>query len=349
MRTPNLFAFATSELSQDAFVCWLASWADPALKDQNEALLVTATAFLARLLEVGKGPKMPEYRSIQVRRQESGIDVLLVVNGDTAIIIEDKTDTKDHSDQLRRYKTSVADEFPKDRIAAVYLKTGDQCDYQSVDEAGYGRFLRKDFLNILDRGDQSGVRNEIFADFRRHLHGIENAVQSFASCPVQEWNNDWRRWNGFFMALKERLGDGGWGYVANPGGGFMGSWWHSCDGKYLQLNMDNLHFMITIPEIDKARLLWESWNSALFTKNGTNGITIKKTRQERGKWMRVAELVGGYLQTDTQQGRLDFDKTVDFLRKVENFMDAAMEVERTTLKPVESNGRQAASGDEEGA
>ena len=27
MTTPNLFKFATSELSQDAFICWLLSWA----------------------------------------------------------------------------------------------------------------------------------------------------------------------------------------------------------------------------------------------------------------------------------------------------------------------------------
>jgi hypothetical protein len=27
MNTPSLFRFATNELSQDAFICWLASWA----------------------------------------------------------------------------------------------------------------------------------------------------------------------------------------------------------------------------------------------------------------------------------------------------------------------------------
>jgi hypothetical protein len=67
-----------------------------------------------------------EYRSIEVRRQWKDIDVLLVVNGDTPILIEDKTDTKDHSDQLPRYKKVIAGAFPEDRIAAVYLKTGDQ-------------------------------------------------------------------------------------------------------------------------------------------------------------------------------------------------------------------------------
>src|SRR5262249_18331433 len=119
MPAPNLFDFATSELSQDAFICWLASWADPSCRELNGPLHQTATAFLDRLLEVGRRPKVGEYRSIEIRQQWKGIDVLLVVNGDTAIVIEDKTDTKDHSDQLRRYKKAVARDFSEDRIAAV--------------------------------------------------------------------------------------------------------------------------------------------------------------------------------------------------------------------------------------
>jgi len=74
MATPNLFDFATSELSQDAFICWLASWADPALKEQNEPLHATATAFLTRLLEVGKGPKVSAYRSIAIHQQWKSIE-----------------------------------------------------------------------------------------------------------------------------------------------------------------------------------------------------------------------------------------------------------------------------------
>ena len=33
-KTPNLFDFATSELSHDAFIAWLLSWADPAFEDE---------------------------------------------------------------------------------------------------------------------------------------------------------------------------------------------------------------------------------------------------------------------------------------------------------------------------
>jgi hypothetical protein len=68
MASPNLFAFATSELSQDAFICWLASWADPSCRELNGPLHATATAFLDRLLKVGRGPTVEGYRSIKVRR-----------------------------------------------------------------------------------------------------------------------------------------------------------------------------------------------------------------------------------------------------------------------------------------
>lgn len=222
MDRPNLFDFATSELSQDAFICWLASWADPALQVVDGPLHATATAFLGSLLEAGGVLPPAEYRTIHVHRQWKHIDVLLVVNGDTAIIIEDKTDTKDHSGQLEGYKAAIAGEFQKDRTASVYLKTGDQGNYLSVDKAGYGRFLRRDFLTVLDRGAATGVRNDIFADFHGRLKRIEGAVQSYQHAPLDRWDEDPNRWIGFFLALQERLGEGDWNYVSNQRGGFMG-------------------------------------------------------------------------------------------------------------------------------
>ena len=44
MAAPNLFAFATSELSQDAFICWLASWADPSCRSLDAPMHETASA-----------------------------------------------------------------------------------------------------------------------------------------------------------------------------------------------------------------------------------------------------------------------------------------------------------------
>lgn len=223
MTAPNLFDYATSELSQDAFVCWLAAWADPGCRAANEPLHAAGTAFVARLLEVGRGAKVSEVRSVQVRRQWQDIDVLLVVNGDAAIVVEDKIATKDHSDQLTRYKAAVAAEFPADRIAAVYLKTGDQGNYRSADAAGYGRFLRADFLAVLELGERAGVTSDIFTDFHRRLRKVEAAVQSFRTAPLAEWNTDWNRWKGFYLALQAGLGEGDWDTVSNQSGGSWGS------------------------------------------------------------------------------------------------------------------------------
>ena len=322
MTTPNIFDFATSELSQDAFVCWLAAWADPGCREADGPLHATGTAFVARLLEVGRGPKVAEVRSVQVRRQWRDIDVLLVVNGDTAIVIEDKTDTKDHSDQLRRYKSAVAAEFPADRIAAVYLKTGDQGNYRAVAEAGYGRFLRKDFLAVLDLGERAGVNSDVFTDFHRHLRKVESAVQSFRAARLAEWNLDWNRWKGFFIAIQECLGEGDWNSVSNKSGGFMGFWWHWRDDKYLQLENEKLCFKIMVTDEAQQTAKWWEWHNALAAESGSVGIKITKPVRRDGRTMTVAVLDGDYRQTDAG-GSLDLEGTVAVLRRAEALVDAA--------------------------
>jgi hypothetical protein len=165
-----------------------------------------------RVAGLRERPKLSEYRSIEVRQQWNGIDVLLVVNSDIAIIIEDKTNTKDHSDQRRRYKKIVAAEFPADRIAAVYLKTGDQCDYGAAERAGYGCFLRRDFLQLLESGEASGVTNDIFTDF--HRHGRLAFCIEVPEEGQQEAKRD--QWNRILLAASRTSGLADY---SSPGGG----------------------------------------------------------------------------------------------------------------------------------
>ncbi len=266
MQPPNLFDFATSELSQDAFIRWLASWADPAHRVSNEALHATATAFLDRLLEVGEVPKPTEYRSVAVHSQWNNIDVLLLVNDEIAIIIEDKTNTKDHSGQLQKYRAAVSKEFTNFRIAAVYLKTGDQCDYGSAEQAGYGCFLRSQFLDILKNGERAGIKNDIFADFTRFLRDIEDSVRGFLTTTPQKWERP--QWKGFFIALKERLGDGDWDNRGHGGGGSLTFRWHCLPDKYLALDNGELGFRIIVPDESQQEAKWIEWNKRLMKING---------------------------------------------------------------------------------
>ncbi len=49
---PNLFKFATSELSQDAFIRWLLAWADPSFKNQDSQLYETGQKLVRTLLSL---------------------------------------------------------------------------------------------------------------------------------------------------------------------------------------------------------------------------------------------------------------------------------------------------------
>ena len=325
MPPPNLFDFATSELSQDAFICWLASWADPEHRASNDKLHATAATFLDRLLEAGGVPKPAEYRSIHVRRQWKSIDVLLVVNEDTAILIEDKTDTKDHSGQLKRYTQAVGDEFRRDRIAAVYLKTGDQGNYRSVEEAGYACFLRRDLLSVLAWGKHAGVKNDIFDDFLKRLSRIEEAVQSFRSVPLAEWGDDSNRWKGFFLTLQQWLGEGEWDQDGHPGGSSVAFRWHWRDGRFLRLLNDELCFRIEVENGSQQAAKWVEWSQALLNQAGAAGVKIKAAPRRLGRRMGVALLDGDYRRADAQ-GFLDIEQTVGVLKNAETLMDMVLGV-----------------------
>lgn len=320
MSQPNLFNFATSELSQDAFICWLLSWANEEHRSVSEPLHQTAVALLHRLLELGNVPKPQSIRSIEIDRQHKYIDILVLVNQDIAIIIEDKTSTMEHSGQLGRYFDQVRTEHGDRTIARIYFKTGDQSNYDSIAEAGYACFLRRDFLEILRCGEEAGVKNHIFADFHQHLQALEDGVTAYVSRPVLKW--DEKCWIGFYIELRKRIGDGEWGKTNNPQGGFWGFNWHWRGERYLQLEQEKLCFKIQVRDKTVRAHLWQDWHQSLMSKAPEFTLKIKRpSRRADGTWMSVAVL-DEYRRCD-ERGIIDMDKTVTVLREAERLLDAA--------------------------
>jgi hypothetical protein len=322
VKKPNLFDFATSELSQDAFLCWLLSWADRQYLATDEALHKTAIALMNRLLGLHKIEALAECESLNVERPYEDIDILVLVNGDIALLIEDKIDTSEHSGQLPRYLEIVREDFPERTPIPVYLKTGDQSSLKAVEDAGWKCFGRRDLLAVLEHGERLGVRSDIFADFQSRLRRIEEAVQDYRRHPVQDWGHDGSRWTGFFVELQARLGEGNWGKVAFPGN-FMGFWWHGNGNKYLLLKEDQLCFKIHVPEKGDQVAAWQAWHDVLMAESRNSGLALQRpARRGRGKNMTVAVL-DNYLQADGE-GVLDLDRTVVLLRRTENLLDAAV-------------------------
>ena len=76
---PNIFSFATSELSQDAVFSWLLQWANPSNEKFDKELCDLGKSFLYLLTD----GKVTTLKNIQVGRQWNNIDIWAEINDDT--------------------------------------------------------------------------------------------------------------------------------------------------------------------------------------------------------------------------------------------------------------------------
>jgi len=106
----NIFNFATNELSQDAFICWCLNWINMPVRDDNESGRQFGTQFLSRLLNGAYD--VSKVNRVYIFRQLLNIDVLVLVPElQGALIIEDKTSSQEHGNQINRYKYLLSKTF----------------------------------------------------------------------------------------------------------------------------------------------------------------------------------------------------------------------------------------------
>ena len=251
MERNNIFNFATSELSQDAFICWLCNWVnfdDNDLSEDKKKLKELATDFIEKM----SGEKLGD-RKVNINRQYQKIDVLLEIQNKTEfitkedekipvvdmyVIIEDKVGTGLHSNQIERYRELISEKNEKDngsraKIKVVYYKIYDEDNMERLKEDGIDIiFERKDMLALLEKYKNS-FNNILVEDYYNYLNNIEKNVNSYIDKKLEDWNSNC--YIGFFKELKNeknllehaigRQKDCSWGYVNNSSGGFMGMWW----------------------------------------------------------------------------------------------------------------------------
>ena len=236
---PNLFKYATSELSQDAFLCWLLEWADHSYAKVDSVLHQTATDFLWSIGSNFKTNPFEELSPLRVKiRKQHGnkrdgyIDVLALISDGKqryALVIEDKTDSTMHSDQLTRYLEIVREEFASYRPLPIYLKTGDVSNATKAEEDGYTVYSRKNFLSVLEKNVKD-TEDSIIRDYYHRLRKLDNDYRKFRTRPVDKWIKNWRAWEGFFCTLQEKMGQlPEWEFVNNASGGeYVFHWGWRC-------------------------------------------------------------------------------------------------------------------------
>lgn len=334
MNRPNLFRHATSELSQDAVLCWLLAWADASCATIDPEMHAVGRDFLEMLYTLpGKDvvETAPLDVSVRIFRQKGHTDIVAEIGENDVLVIEERTETSHHDDQLQRYRESLAARFPNRRFVGVYIKTGDEASYEYAARLGWAVCRRGTLLDAL-RSRNATPGNAILADFVAHLDAIEKAVGAYAHTPIAtEW--DARAWSGFFVALRERLGDGWWGYVANASGGFMGYWWspREIDGAsvHLQLEQDRLAVNVEFRNSSKSVGEWTRVVSALA------GLGMQRPKRTgRGRTATLGAWDGDY-RAAREDGTLDFDVTCARISDVAKALEALSAAASAPIVPAE--------------
>ena len=125
----NIFSFATGELSQDAFICWCLNWINEPDTVATHRYRQLGLDLLAKLID--KPSNCDKLLKVDIKsidkvilvQQVLNIDVLAIIpQYKLAIIIEDKTNTSEHGNQIKSYKDSLEDVFKNKKPRNAYSK-----------------------------------------------------------------------------------------------------------------------------------------------------------------------------------------------------------------------------------
>lgn len=226
-----MFKYATKELTQDGFLCWLVNNCNIDTEDNK-----LGKSFLELLANKIRDNKFKQYidendYNVEIKHQYKGIDILLKI-GDFYIIIEDKIDTIEHDDQINKYICMLLNggitktgEF---KIFTCYYKIYDEFRVEGKDVNCI--ITRKDMLQFLNKIEN---RNLYMEDYYQYLKEIEeySKRRNIISEDIGKIKSDILKnvgtsiYTSFYKDLEKKEKDIiGWNYADNKAGG---TWWYA--------------------------------------------------------------------------------------------------------------------------
>ena len=307
-------------------MCWLINWASPEFA-KDERMHRLGVDFVSQLV----GVESIDVKSCVVKRQWNSIDILCLINDEHVIVIEDKSGSHEHSNQLKRYKKLVAEAYPTRKRKLWYIQTGNQGVYDNVKKAGYEVMTRERLLSFFETNIQTHgeIRNNIFYDYYEHLSELQTGENAYKSTPLGDWNN--AHWVGFYKEIERRLArneipDIFWNWATNPNGGFM---YLQCMRKYseregctlfLQLEQDKLCIKMEVDSDDKEerkKLRYKYYKA--FKSEWSDFSFDKPARFGLGRNMTVAVYVGNYRVC--KDGLIDIGQTCAVIEQALNIFE----------------------------
>lgn len=187
----NLFDFATKELSQDAFICWLVSNYD---NEENIELKKLAYDFISFITK--KEYKIGDIKHLKTLQQANNMDIIIDIweeeqsnykkyTSDYVIVIEDKTTSSAHTNQLIDYGEIVRSW--KKEHSLVFYKTNVLSDTDKTELDKDKGWKSYDINSIYNFFKNKKVNDEIVNFYIEHVDRIYQDINSINK-NAENWN-----------------------------------------------------------------------------------------------------------------------------------------------------------------
>lgn len=206
----NLFNYATKELSQDGFLCWLIdNYDDPVISCYSYEFIRFITGF---------DFKDGDIVELELKRQEKNMDIVVDFwtskdkdsSSHYVFVIEDKTHSSLHDNQLVNYGETISKWNDKDtqenRTAKVFYKTDelsgkDKEELKKATEYNWRSFNIKDIYKHF--GGISNTGSEVLDFYCDNIRTIYEKITMQPKGTPKDW--DLLQARTFFGKIKEQL------------------------------------------------------------------------------------------------------------------------------------------------
>ena len=315
MQKPNLFKYATKELSQDAIICYILEWASEELKEVDSKVHRVGKRLIDGFFNKYRDIEKPEKYSVVIKKQYKNIDVLCIVNDKYYIIIEDKTNTSKHSNQLIEYFKKISKNVPEENILRIYYKTGEEFDVDSLD--GYKLFSKIDILEAL----QGHTDNQIINEYKEHIEQLVK-TSNYKNLPINKW--DANTWISFTRDLKKN-GLNLDGRITHGKGNNKGIYFNyniidrDKVGFYLRISFEEMRLEFKLENEgneltkDVSNRYYQSIINEIDHQN-TKAIEIKKAINSPAKQTKIVATIENILSCNGNM--VNFEKTKNYIEAI---------------------------------
>lgn len=224
MKKPSLFDYATSELSQDAILCWLLEWAKHEETEEHKKYQEMAVELIKLLYTLANPTKSVNNVKLidtseidpptkqYIKKQYLHIDIYFraeINNKIVSFIIEDKTFTSHHDNQLEKYKDKIEkDGINENEIVPIYFKTGYLYEWDTdVEKSGYHILDLEKWSDFLSK--YARIDNDILEDYIGYIKGMltsrKEEIKKIQSGDEPDFKHDYVQYE-FLKKLKGKCG-----------------------------------------------------------------------------------------------------------------------------------------------